>query len=241
MIIDLNQSKPKRIDRQGNPITNPIILEEIERLEEKKASQGLGATEGRRLSRLKSHGDSAQCQNILIKAERKKEYIKPLNLAKPQEVSIEELDKVIEDVFKGVNPFESLRKRNISTRAFYSYLKSPQKNKEYYNYLQEVNKERLSIFDFNCEPSESLSKTYEFARAVFADSCLGELLKLADDAKANRIDPSTYNAVSNNLRWIMAKLFPRQYAEKIAIDSQVTNTQSQEIDIEKIKALSSLL
>ena len=39
----------------------------------------------------------------------------------------------------------------------------------------------------------------------------------------------------------MAKLFPKQYAEKVTVDSSITTNTTSELDIDKIKQLASML
>lgn len=242
MIIDLQEPEKKRIDKQGRTITNPLILEEIERLEEKKEQQkGLTVSDKMKLHNLLDQGDSFQAKNRITKVEKAKPAEKKTNLAKPEPLTPETIDKIINDLFKGINPFDSMKRHNISTRAFYNYLLSPQKNKEYYNFIKEHNKQVYNIDDFDCEPSEALRRCYEYARASFADSCLGNLFELSEQAKHGQIDSSTYNAITNNLRWIMAKLFPKQYAEKVTVDSSITTNTTSELDLDKIKQLASML
>jgi hypothetical protein len=249
MQIALETTAKKRIDRQGNPITNPLVLEELERLETKKAkNEYMTAKDKMRMNRLQKYGDLAIAKNKTCEPKPKsKPAGQQINLSTKTETTVAQLDKVIDDLFKGLNPFDTLKKYNISTRAFYSYLKSPKINKEYYNYIKEDYKERFNLEDITNDFENGINQENAFcflfqqSREVFAESCFSRLLKLSEQLEHGEIDSSTYSAITYNLRWIMGKLFPAAYSEKIAVNQEVKTTTNQEVNIEKIKELATLI
>lgn len=242
MEVSLEQPKIKRIDGQGNPITDPLVIEELDRLEDMQAHKDfMTAKEKLRLARLLKFGDSAISKHKApqkIKQAPKKQVV---NLATKAQTTAAQLDKIIDDLFKGLNPLETLKKYKIGTRAFYSALKSPKVNKEYYLFIKDSYKERFGLDDVEIEPDSCLLILFKQARESFAESCLSQVLKLGEQLQAGFIDAGTYSALTYNLRWIMAKLFPAAYAEKIAVAQDVRTTAKAEIDVDKIKELAVLL
>jgi hypothetical protein len=243
MQIAIEKSEKKRIDKSGNPITDSAVLAEIERIEQKQANREyVTAKEKINLAKLLKYGDNATAKNKLVKVEKKKPAERRLNLASNKELTIQEIDSVIGDIFQGISPAESLAKHNISPRTFYTYLKSPSINKSYYDYITEEQKKEYNIKDVNYSDSSSaLLEVFSQAREIYAESCFGQLTELNKELKAGQIDSSSYNAITYNLRWIMSKLFPAQYAEKIAVAQDVKIQSKQELNIDKVKELASLI
>lgn len=252
MQITVEKTEKKRLDKFGNEIKNPVVLAEIERIENKKANKEyITAKEGITLNKLLKHGDSAVKNKLL--PNKHKQPTKAINLASDAELTAQTIDKVIEDLYRGINPFESLLKNNISPRGFYTGLNSPKVNRSYFDYIQQTNQERFNIVDAqysnqvdgncnnNVNPDSFLLSVFAHARTIFCESCLNQLFTLAEDVKQGNIDSSAYNAITNNLKWIMAKLFPAQYAEKIAVAQDIRVQSKQELDLNKVKELASLI
>ena len=91
------------------------------------------------------------------------------------------------------------------------------------------------------DSSSALLQAFSNAREIYAESCFGQLAELGKQLQRGEIDYSSYNAITANLKWIMAKLFPAQYAEKIAVAQDVKIQSKQELNIEKVKELASLI
>lgn len=243
MQIAIEKSEKKRIDKSGNPITDPAVLAEIERIEQKQANREyVTAKEKINLAKLLKYGDKATNRNRLTKPEKTKPAGQLLNLATDKEITVSQIDEVIGDIFQGISPAESLAKHNMSPRSFYTHLKSPSINQAYNNYIKDKQKELYNLDDVKyTDSSSALLEVFSRAREVYAESCLGQLTELSKQLRAGQIDSSSYNAITYNLRWIMSKLFPAQYAEKIAVAQDVRIQNKQELNLEKVKELAALI
>ena len=243
MQISIEKTEKKRLDKFGNEIKNPVVLAEIERIEEKQnKKEYVTVKEKINLAKLLKYGDNATTKNKLVKTEKKKPAERRLNLASNRELTIQEIDSVIGDIFQGISPAESLAKHNISPRTFYTYLKSPSINIAYHDYIKDNQKELYNLEDVRyLDSSSALLEVFKNAREVYSEYCFGQLVGLGEQLKKGEIDYSSYNAITNNLKWIMSKLFPAQYAEKIAVAQDVKIQSKQELNIEKVKELASLI
>lgn len=243
MQIAIEKSEKKRIDKSGNPITDSAVLAEIERIEQKQANREyVTAKEKINLAKLLKYGDKATNRNRLTKPEKAKPAGQLVNLATDKEITVAQIDEVISDIFQGISPAESLAKHNMSPRSFYTHLKSPSINQAYNDYIKDKQKELYGLDDVKyLDSSSTLLEVFKNAREVYSEYCFGQLVSLGEQLKKGEIDYSSYNAITNNLKWIMSKLFPAQYAEKIAVAQDVRIQNKQEINLDKVKELAALI
>ena len=90
-----------------------------------------------------------------------------------------------------------------------------------------------------CKENAAWQRELDDAREVYAESQVARLETLSHQLEKNKIDPSTYNSITNNIRWLAEKLFPVLYGNKTKVDQTVTH--SIDIDQNKLKELNDLL
>jgi len=234
-------------------VQNEVTQAEIDRLEEKLRTTGhLRVKEHIRLKNLKRLGCNAPNQNKCLhpepempaevptfenptgtitkkEAEQREIQHRMVNetnakgeerrfdeAGDPISFRIEEMDdkafsRIIKEIKSGVSPFQACINKRVLPDEFFKA----------------------------CKENAVWQRELDDAREVYAESQVARLETLSHQLEKNKIDPSTYNSITNNIRWLAEKLFPVLYGNKTKVDQTVTH--SIEIDQNKLKELNDLL
>lgn len=252
MIIDFKTAKetPNRVDRQGNPITNPLVLAEIERLEAIPKAQRK-AKENIRLNGLLKNGDAAKNKSILERESKKHqagrkptqeaESLAELNTPKAQNKDKSPLDEaraIIDAIYNGTNPIKAIKDSTLTPRQFYNLL--DEQTKDLKRYI-EGKSQPFILTNEEREQIKSLKKDFLHARAIFAEFCLYRREELEKQLLSGDIDTSTYSALSADYKYLAGKFAPAIYGDKISIDTTTTHNVNHSINTEQVKSLNALL
>lgn len=223
MIIDIKQpEKPKKlpteIDLGDKKITNPTIIKEYERLQQKKADGTIKANEKLRLSRIKKQGDDMKYIQVLQRPKNKAtrcSTLKSMNNL-PVKQDEEKLSLIIDDIFDGMTMIEACDKYDIKPRFFMSMLEK--------------------------EENRELKEQFLNARITLAEYYLYRREKLEKDLLDKKIDTTTYSALSQDYKFLAGKLAPLAYGDKIQFDAQINRKNTVEvINSDKVLELNKLL
>ena len=233
-------------------VQNEVTKAEIDRLTEKEKESGLPVKEKMRLYRLKKDGRNAIAQNkclhpepeipaevptfenpsgTMTKKEAEEREIKHRMVdevnAKGEErrydesgdpisFRVEEMDekaflRIIKEIKSGVSPFQACINKRVLPDEFFK----------------------------ECKNNPSWQKELDEAREVYAESQVARLETLSHQLEKNKIDSSTYASITNNIKWLVERLFPTLYGNKTKVEQTVTH--SLEIDQNKLKELNDML
>lgn len=220
MIINIKRKKdlPKEIDLGDKKITNPKIIEEYERLKEKKEDGTIKAKEILRLSRIKKQGDEMKYQQVLEKKRNtptRCSSLKDMNNIKIKQRE-EKIPLIIDDIYGGMNMIEACEKHDIKPRFFLSTLEK--------------------------EEFRELKEQFINARISLAEYYLYRRERLEKDLLDKKIDTTTYSALSQDYKFLAGKLAPLAYGDKIQFDAQINRHNTVEvINSDKVMELNRLL
>lgn len=205
----------RKVDTGKSILTEENVIEEYERL---KAKPYLTAKETMRLHRIEKYGDQAIGQHKFVNF--KNQPSKPMTLKEFDELTRKQdeknVDKVIEEIFSGANLIEACKKFDIKPRFFFETLEKP---------------EYADVKDRFLDARTTLAEYYLYRRE-----------QLEKDLLDKKIDPQTYSTLSNDYKYLAAKLAPQAYGDRIQVDTNIKKTNTVEvINSEKIKELNNLL
>lgn len=79
---------------------------------------------------------------------------------------------------------------------------------------------------FVCKALQSFGDEYEAAKRAAASHHVDKIVEVTEKVEEGTIDYAAARVVSDNRKWIAAKLDPRQYGDRIQADIQVTDMTS---------------
>lgn len=222
MIIDIKHKKqrelPDEVDLGDKKITKPKIIKEYYRLEDKKEDRGLSIKERMRLGRIKEYGDDDMYQHILDRKPSQPSHcpqLKSMNNL-PNKQREEKIPLVIDDIFDGMTLIEACDKHDIKPRFLLATLEK--------------------------EEFRELKEQFINARITLAEYYLYRREKLEKDLLDKKIDTTTYSALSQDYKFLAAKLAPLAYGDKIQFDAQINKKNTVEvINSDKVMELNRLL
>lgn len=234
-------------------VQNEVTQAEIDRLTAKKEKEGnLPYGEKCRLARLKKYGINAISQNKCIQTEPEMPaevptFENPTGTMTKKEAEEREIKhRMVEDVnSKGVerrfdesgDPI-SFRVEEMDEKAFLRIIKEIKSGISPYQAC--INKRVLpDEFFKECKNNSKWQKELDEAREVYAESQVARLETLSHQLERNKIDSSTYASITNNIKWLVERLFPTLYGNKTKVEQTVTHAL--EIDQTKLRELNDML
>lgn len=233
-------------------VQNEVTQAEIDLLTEKKQKEGLNYTERCRLSRLKKYGINAIAQNKCTHPEPEvpaevPTFENPTGIMTKKEAEEREIKhRMVEDVnAKGIerrydesgDPI-SFRVEEVDEKAFLRIIKEIKSGVSPFQAC--INKRVLpDEFFRECKNNPNWQKELDDAREVYAESQVARLETLSHQLEKNKIDSSTYASITNNIKWLVERLFPTLYGNKTKVEQTVTHAL--EIDQNKLKELNDML
>ncbi|MBQ0113332.1 MAG: hypothetical protein KBT03_09405 [Bacteroidales bacterium] len=242
-------------------VQNEVTQAEMERLEEKARLNGgnhsLSWKERSRLARIKKYGINAIAQNKFLhpepevpagvptfenpsgtmtvkEAEKKEEEAKEIKHRMVDEVDAEGNPRRYDEAGDPI----SFKTEEVTEKAFLRVIKEIKTGISPYQAC--INKRILPDEFFKmAKTSPHLQKELDEAREVYAESQVARLEKLSMQLEHNKIDTSTYTSVTNNIKWLVEKLFPTLYGNKTKVETSVTHNL--EISQDKLRELNDLL
>lgn len=208
------------ITRFGEVITDPVVIEEYKRI---AAIPRLyrSAVENARFANIRKNGDRAKGKNKFGAEKKEKKRVKKVSLstinAKTRKApdKLAACEKVIDLIYTGKNPIAAAQEAGISPKKFFSELEKPE--------------------------NKHLADSYKTARECYAEFLLYRRELLEQQLLKGEIDSSTYSAISNDIRFLAARCFPKAYGDKQIAETTVTHRAELSVDAAKIKELNNLL
>lgn len=205
------------IDKSGNIITSPEVVQGIESLYEKYIDEELTCKEVLRLGRLLKYGDKAIAKNKCVPQKKEHPDNTTLSSLNKQETKKEEVlkrcQKAIDYIFDGKNPIAAIAEVGLSPRAFF----------------------------FKLKENKDLKDLYIEARECLAEFCLYKREKLEEQLLSGALDSSTYSTISADYKYLAGKLYPKYYGDSKQQDVTITHRAEIDIDPNKIQELNKLL
>lgn len=239
MIIDFKTGKEKKtnhrpprpdkfkdsqgnyITRYGDPITDPVVIAELDRINSIPRNER-SVKDTLRLSRLRRDGDNAKGKNKFTPSTPDKPFnpsYSELNIQDPEHPATTDFQQaaqaVIDDIYTGTNPIQAIKNQGLTPKKFYNMLDEEQNFK--------------------------LLKSYEKARESLAEFAIYKMEKLGEQLLSGAIDSSTYAALSHDLKYLASKCYPRLYGDKIVTEATVTQRAEVSVNPDKIRALNELM
>lgn len=225
MIFDIKTGKPVTeeviADRNGNQITRPEVIAEFKRIKAIPQKQRTAA-EGIRLNNILKFGDKCPNKNIMRRIHSPKpQKPKPeptLAELNTQEVTPQPdniIERVTNQIYKGVNPIQACINESIKPRQFYGELEKT--------------------------TNSFLKSEYYHARECYAEFCLHRREQLELQLLAGEIDSATYRTLSDDYKFLASKFYPKVYGDRISVESTGSTTVTHTIDNNKISQLNKML
>lgn len=244
MRIEIKNVQPKVIQ-------NEVTQAEMERLEEKARMNGgnhsLPYPERCRLARIKKYGRNAIAQNKMIHPDPEIPAEVPTFENPSGTMTVKQAEKrMVKEVDSEGNPRRydeagdpvSFKAEEVTEKSFLRVIKEIKNGISPYQAC--INKRILPDEFFKMAKTDNrLQAELDEAREVYAESQVARLEKLGVQLEHNRIDASTYNSVTNNIKWLVEKLFPTLYGNKTKVETSVTHNL--EISQDKLRELNDLL
>lgn len=236
MIIDFTEKKEKKpalkpgekaviqnekgeyITRFGEVIHDPVVIEEYKRIAAIHRRDRT-AVENARFANIRKNGDMAKGKNKFGKKEKKpvkKVSLSTIN-AKTRKTpdKQEACERVIDLIYAGKNPIAAAQEAGISPKKFFSELEKPE--------------------------NKQLADSYKVARECYAEFLLYRRELLEQQLLKGEIDSSTYSVISNDIRFLAARCFPKAYGDKQIAETTITHRAELSVDPNKIQELNALL
>lgn len=214
----IQNEKGEYITRFGEIIHDPVVIEEYKRI---AAIPRLyrTAVENARFANIRKNGDRAKNKNKFGKKEKKpvkKVSLSTINAKAPKAPDkLEACEKVIDLIYAGKNPITAAQEAGISPKKFFSELEKPE--------------------------NKQLADSYKIARECYAEFLLYRREFLEQQLLKGEIDSSTYSVISNDIRFLAARCFPKAYGDKQIAETTITHRAELSVDPNKIQELNALL
>ena len=216
----LKNERGEYITRFGEIITDPVVIAEYERI---AAIPRLyrSAVENARFANIRKNGDRAKGKNKFGAEKKEKKPVKKISLStintktRKAPDKKEACEKVIDLIYTGKNPIAAAQEAGISPKQFFSELEK--------------------------ESNKQLADSYKVARECYAEFLLYRRELLEQQLLNGEIDSSTYSVISNDIRFLAARCFPKAYGDKQIAETTITHRAELSVDPNKIQELNALL
>ena len=216
----IQNEKGEYITRFGEVIHDPVVIEEYKRI---AAIPRLyrTAVENARVANIRKNGDRAKGKNKFGAEKKEKKRVKKVSLstinAKTRKTPDKPAacEKVIDLIYAGKNPIAAAQEAGISPKQFFAELGK--------------------------EENKQLAEDYKNARECYAEFLLYRRELLEQQLLKGEIDSSTYSAISNDIRFLAARCFPKAYGDKQIAETTIPPRAELSVAPNKIQDLTALL
>lgn len=219
-VVEPRDEDGNYLDKNGNKILNPLVRSELERIiaiphKDRTPKDNI------RLAAIRRDGDNVRNKNKfrqVTPAAPDPTTLGSLNKTRKPEMSAQLAQEIIDSIYDGKSPIQSIKEIGATPKSFFNFLDEEEKRGNY-----------------------SLKSSYFLARECLAEFYLYKRDLYEQQLLAGEIDSSTYAAVTNDIKYLVGKLFPRIYGDRVTIDTNVRSSVSVEASPERIQRLNALL